>query len=158
MWWTDPSSMNLCFTHKRSVLCFLFLYFLFIGDAFKAAVLTSSATSDAPPKSSPVPVQSTSNNWTYIGTKGGIESYVKHIEGSNLLAFRGVAYIDAHISQAMGPFMNLSLSHEWVSMLKHIKQYPISNSTTKNPTSDEDMVYQVNFALFHTQFNASHQQ
>ena len=148
--------MKPCFTHRSSVLCFIFLYFVFMSDAFKAAVSTA-CTTPCPPSNSPVSTQSKSDNWTYIGSKGGIETYVKHIEGSNLLAFRGVAYIDAHISQAMGPFMNLSISHEWVSMLKHIKQYPISNISAKSSSSDEDMVYQVSSTIIsltiHRRFN-----
>ena len=139
--------MKPCIIHRSSVLCFIFLYFVFMSDAFKAAVSTTCTTPPCLPSHIPASTQSKSDNWTYIGSKGGIETYVKHIEGSNLLAFRGVAYIDAHISQAMGPFMNLSMSHEWVSMLKHIKQYPISNISAKSSSSDEDMVYQVSSTI-----------
>lgn len=145
----SPSNMEIHFVHRK--LCLFLLPLAFIGDALKTAVLPASAVLPAP-SNIPVAFAVPSNNWTHIGSKAGIETYVKHIEGSNLLAFRGVAYIDAHISQAIGPFMNLSLSHEWVSMLKHIQQFPIDNaaansgSATNNSTSkvkDEDMVYQV---------------
>jgi len=48
-----------------------------------------------------------------------------------------------HISQAMGPYIDLSLARDWVHMLKHIKQYPIENGTELDPNADEDMIYQV---------------
>lgn len=88
----------------------------------------------------------TADDWMHIGTVGGIDSYVRKIAGSDLLAFRGVAYLDMHISQAMGPYINTSSSYEWVSMLKHIEQYPLYRSS--KPISDqkhdyEDLVYQV---------------
>ena len=85
-------------------------------------------------------------DWTYIGTTGGIESYLRKVEGSNLLAFRGVAYLDMHISQAMGPYINTSSARQWVSMLKHIQQLTAPDSPTPNAKKDfdaEDLVYQV---------------
>lgn len=86
---------------------------------------------------------SAENDWTYIGSSGGIESYVKKMEGSNVLAFRGVAYLDMHISQAMGPYMNISSAKEWVSMLSHIEQYPIDNHEHGKHHFYQDLVYQV---------------
>jgi hypothetical protein len=86
-------------------------------------------------------------DWTYIGTTGGIESYLRKVEGSNLLAFRGVAYLDMHISQAMGPYINISTARQWVSMLKHIQQLAVTDSPASNIKKDfdaEDLVYQVN--------------
>lgn len=129
-----------------------------MGDAFKTIVIAPTPPPPPPPSLCNTPagaaIQTTGSNWTYIGSKGGIETYVKHTEGSDLLAFRGVAYIDAHISQAIGPFMNLSMSHEWVSMLKHIQKYPINKTNTDSAggnskqrsilePDDEDMIYQV---------------
>jgi hypothetical protein len=87
-------------------------------------------------------------DWTYIGTTGGIESYLRKVEGSNLLAFRGVAYLDMHISQAMGPYINISTARQWVSMLKHIQQLAVQDSNTAKTKKDfdaEDLVYQVRF-------------
>ena len=84
-----------------------------------------------------------SDGWTFIGAKGGIESYVKKVEGSPLLAFRGVAYLDMHISQAMGPYINLTTSYDWVSMLKHIQRIPITDARLHDGEAAEDLVYQV---------------
>lgn len=90
----------------------------------------------------------TDGAWTYIGKSGGIKSYVRKVEGSDLLAFRGVAYLDMHISQAMGPFMNISTSYEWVNMLKHIETLPVNPTDSSHEGHRrEDIVYQVVFTL-----------
>lgn len=89
--------------------------------------------------------QNDSDGWTYIGTKGGIETYVKRVEGSPLLAFRGVAYLDMHISKAMGPYINLTTAYDWVSMLKHIQKFPVHNARMHDGEAAEDLVYQVKF-------------
>ena len=86
------------------------------------------------------------HEWTYIGTKGGVETYLRKVEGSNLLAFRGVAVIDLHISEAMGPYINLTLARDWVSMLKYIHQYPVIVEDGEE-SENEDIVHQVNFVL-----------
>jgi hypothetical protein len=65
------------------------------------------------------------NGWSYVGTHNLVKTYTKTIPGSNLVAFRGVTILDVHISHAMGPFVNISNSLEWVSMLKAVKSYPI---------------------------------
>lgn len=83
------------------------------------------------------------DGWTYIGTKGGIETYVKKVDGSPLLAFRGVAYLDMHISKAMGPYINITTAYDWVSMLKHIQKYPVHNARLHDGEAAEDLVYQV---------------
>lgn len=83
------------------------------------------------------------DGWTYIGTKGGIETYVKKVDGSPLLAFRGVAYLDMHISKAMGPYINLTTAYDWISMLKHIQKFPVDNARLHDGEAAEDLVYQV---------------
>lgn len=83
------------------------------------------------------------DGWTFIGTTGGIETYVKKVEGSPLLAFRGVAFLDMHISQAMGPYINITTAYDWISMLKHIQKYPVSNARLHDGEPAEDLVYQV---------------
>jgi hypothetical protein len=80
------------------------------------------------------------NGWTYVGTHNLVKIYTKTIPGSNLLAFRGVTILDVHISHAMGPFVNISNSLEWVSMLKAVKSYPIidENLETNHPRGNGD--------------------
>ena len=91
-------------------------------------------------------IDKSDDGWIYIGEAGGIESYLKTVPGSDVLAFRGVAYLDMHISQAMGPYMNLSTSYDWVYMLKHIENLPLLTKTTSCTFTEcdyEDLVYQV---------------
>lgn len=76
--------------------------------------------------------------WQFANTKSGVDTFVKEVPGSKLLAFRGVAAMDVHISQVLGPFDNVTHSLEWVSMLKHIELLNFSN-----PTPFKDIVYQV---------------
>ena len=128
------------------------LFCIGINFAFKtvaianSAPVTKSQAEKAPPNN---------NDWVYIGTKGGIETYVKSVEGSNLLAFRGVAYLDMHISQAIGPYINLTMARDWVSMLKQIRQYSMSDTTESmgkgcvpNENEMEDIVHQVGKFVF----------
>jgi hypothetical protein len=68
-------------------------------------------------------------DWNYIGTKKGVELYIKEVKGSKLLAFKGISIINMHISEIMGPFSNLSYAKEWVTMLRSIKKYDV-------PTTD----------------------
>jgi len=38
----------------------------------------------------------------------------------------GIVLLDMNISRAMGPYMDLGLSPQWVSMLKHIVRLPLT--------------------------------
>lgn len=64
--------------------------------------------------------------WKHVGTYNQVKTYTKSIPGSKLLAFRGVTVIDVHISHALGPFINITHSLEWVSMLKSIEALPVT--------------------------------
>lgn len=89
------------------------------------------------------------SEWKYIGTQTGCQLFVKSVPGTDLLAFRGVASLDLHISEIIGPFSNISLSYDWIDMLKHIEAFPFSASekhdTSKNYyfTRSHDIVYQI---------------
>ena len=64
-----------------------------------------------------------------------------------------------NISQAMGPYMDLELSPQWVSMLRHIVRFPLKTASAQSPTGgkvagiqlfgapiineESDIVYQV---------------
>jgi hypothetical protein len=85
-------------------------------------------------------------DWTYIGTNRGVETYIKSVKGTSLLAFRGVILLDMHISRAMAPYIDLSLAPDWVSMLKHIKQYPLQEPKERaffGEVEEQDLVHQV---------------
>jgi hypothetical protein len=103
------------------------------------ALLIASGTAGGPV------LTSSAGNWTYIGTNRGVETYIKRVPGTNLLAFRGVILLDMHISRAMGPYMDLALAPDWVSMLKHIQRYPLQEqqSSLFGDADEQDLVHQV---------------
>lgn len=101
-------------------------------------------------------VQSAKNNtaeqgWNFVGKYDGVDTFNKKIHGSKLLAFRGVALLDVHISQAMGPFINVTHALEWVSVLKSIEKMSIDPNATIDGVKrncnyvdeDTDIIYQV---------------
>jgi hypothetical protein len=59
----------------------------------------------------------------------GVKTYMKAFPGTQLSAFRGVATLDIHISEAMGIFCNFNLSYEWVAMLESLTKYTIVSLT-----------------------------
>lgn len=71
--------------------------------------------------------------WIFLGTFNNVKTYNKKIPGSKLLAFRGVILLDVHISHALGPFINVTQSLEWVSMLKSIVAYPLLPTQQTEP-------------------------
>jgi hypothetical protein len=79
--------------------------------------------------------------WKFVSKQSGIDTYMKHIPGTKLIAFRGVGILDVHISEALGLFCDLDLAHEWVEMLDSIQTYDIltaaysSNEITLHNTS-----------------------
>lgn len=86
-----------------------------------------------------------------MGKYDGVDTFNKKIPGSKLLAFRGVALLDVHISQAMGPFINVTHALEWVSVLKSIEKMSIDPNATTDSVKrncnyvdeDTDIIYQV---------------
>jgi hypothetical protein len=63
--------------------------------------------------------------WRFVSTEGNVRVYTRDLPGTSLTSFRGVALLDIHISEALGPFTNLSLSYRWIDMLTHIRAYEI---------------------------------
>jgi hypothetical protein len=55
----------------------------------------------------------------------GIDTFMKKIPGTKLIAFRGVGVIDSHISEALGLFCDFDLAYEWVEMLYYMAAYPL---------------------------------
>jgi hypothetical protein len=84
--------------------------------------------------------------WEWIGRKDNVDTYVKQVPGSKLLAFRGVSFMDVHISQALGPFLNVTHSLEWVSMLKHIELLNLTSQSEcaiQSQYCTVDLLYQI---------------
>ena len=76
-----------------------------------------------------------------------------------------------NISQAMGPYMDLELSPQWVSMLRHIVRFPLKTASAASSTGvgkvagvqlfgapiiteESDIVYQVRGLIDTTLINA----
>jgi hypothetical protein len=72
--------------------------------------------------------------WEYVSSQKNVDTYVKHIPATKLLAFRGVSLIEnIHISQAVGPFVNVTHSLDWIPVLQHIEAVPIIDKGSKQP-------------------------
>lgn len=65
-----------------------------------------------------------SYNWKIINIKNAIATFTTKLVGSRLLGVKGVAIFDMHISDTMAPFVNISMSFEWIDLLGNIKAYP----------------------------------
>eukprot|EP01031_Cornospumella_fuschlensis_P032575 gene32575-39387_t len=78
--------------------------------------------------------------WDFVGRFNGVDTFVRRADSSSpVLSFRGVAVLDVHISDCLGPFVNVTHSLEWISMLKSIEQWPHPTSSDPNV----DVIYQV---------------
>lgn len=85
-----------------------------------------------------------SKPWVWVSRSHDVDTYVKTIPNSPLVAFRGVTIMeDIHISSVMGPFADLQSSLQWVSMLKKVEKLPpVPESLEKFPFLT-DIIYQV---------------
>ena len=75
------------------------------------------------------------NNWKLVSESSSgskVRTYMKPFPGTKLVAFKGVALLDVHISRAMGLFCDFNMSYEWVDMLDSIKAYPLLNKQQPN--------------------------
>lgn len=72
--------------------------------------------------------------WEYISTRENVQTYLKQVPHSPLLAFRGVSLMEnVHISSALGPFANVTHSLAWVPVLKHIEALSLFD---RQPSTD----------------------
>ena len=55
-----------------------------------------------------------------------LESTISVCSHYSLMQPSGIVLLDMNISQAMGPYMDLGLSPQWVSMLRHIVRLPLA--------------------------------
>jgi hypothetical protein len=119
----------------------------FLPIDFSPAEGVSTATVDP---------SSSNDGWLFVGTHNGVATYVKDMKGTKLMAFRGIAVLDLHISQAMGPFANVTKSLEWISLLKSVTKYPIlhgdnngfiGSDKIESKVDSNDLIYQVQLQL-----------
>lgn len=85
-------------------------------------------------------IQHANANWTLVGRHSEVDTFARKVPDSRIMAFRGVATLDLHISEALSPFVNVTKSLEWVSMLQSIERLPISGEP-EDPLVD--VIYQV---------------
>lgn len=82
-------------------------------------------------------------------TRPQVTTYSKPFPGTRLVAFRGVAVLDAHISAAMGLFCDFRLAHQWVDMLESIRALDVESTNSTDtymdcrPDGALDTVHQV---------------
>lgn len=94
-------------------------------------------------------VKFSDDDWVLVEEKNGIQTFMAPAKIDGLVAFRGVAFIDLHISFAMGPFCDLSMSYKWIDMLKTITAYDadIVDTTHQNGDSRKVDVLSINQKL-----------
>lgn len=85
----------------------------------------------------------TNANWTFLGRSDGVDTFARKVRNSKLLTFRGVTVLDLHISDIMGPFVNVSQSLDWVAMLQHVERFPLVEPLTGQEDLLVDHIYQV---------------
>lgn len=130
----------------------LMLFSLFVVPVFVVLVaypesltsaLSATSSSTNTPKGASTgkfDVRRANEGWDFVGRFSGVETFVKRTDSSSpVLSFRGVAVLDVHISDCLGPFVNVTHSLEWISMLRSIEQLP--HHTSEDPNFD--IIYQV---------------
>ena len=120
---------------------------LLLLAAWVTATSNASTTVIEEGLSRTTPAEDTTNNdssfqdedgWQLISaSKTGtrVRTYMKPYPGTKLVAFRGIAILDAHISQAMGLFCDFKLAFQWVDMLESIQALAMAPTTPTTPTT-----------------------
>ena len=86
-----------------------------LAALYLALIWTNGNVSDA----ANVPnKESTDDNWIYSHTASDVMIFRKAETVSGHACFRGVTTADFHISKILGPFSNVSLAPDWITMLK----------------------------------------
>lgn len=81
--------------------------------------------------------------WKFIGSSAGVDTYVKEVPNSNVLAMRGVADVSLHISSLLGPFTNVSAASEWIYLLTKMEEHKTEKSGKRNtPNMGSHIIYQ----------------
>ena len=70
--------------------------------------------------------------------KDGVATFSSAIKGSKLIGVRGVTVLDMHISESMGPFVNVTMSYEWIDVLGHIESYPVDSNASSDLVKTKD--------------------
>jgi hypothetical protein len=80
------------------------------------------------------------NDWKYVLSNKGVDVYTKVVPGTKLLAFKGISVLDIHISDILRPFANLTLSYQWIDLLKSIKAFDLHPSESNSRNDEEESV------------------
>lgn len=84
-----------------------------------ARLLTLAALAAAPS----VVHADTQDGWEYLRTDNGVVVYRKNVEGSDIVAFKGVAYADLPIGKILATFQNPDERKFWVDRYAEHKTY-----------------------------------
>lgn len=93
--------------------------------------------------------------WEYVGKDKDVEVYKGQVKGTSVVAFRGVAVIDAPVEKILTVIHDLNLMKKWMQEMREVKvleRQGLFNKIEYNiidapwPMSDRDFVY--SFKLF----------
>jgi hypothetical protein len=78
-------------------------------------------------------------SWEYIGTSGAakIDTYIRKVPGTKLLAFKGAVVLDHHIADVLRAYGDVKGTTEWVDLLQMMETLPIpvgSKDISATPT------------------------
>lgn len=106
-----------------------------VGKSFLTPVdIIATSTLERAPEVHSAPEEKESKNdfqikeWKFMGISNNVATYVAQVPGSALLAFRGLALFDRHISCTTAPFANADRAYDWIDMLEKIEELPFDPS------------------------------
>lgn len=82
-------------------------------------------------------------NWTSVGRRDGIDSFVTRIVGSPVSASRGVAVVDGHVALVVGTFLDMDSTSTWTDYqrLSQMSVHEVEQrSTSSASTAAADLV------------------
>jgi hypothetical protein len=78
-------------------------------------------------------------SWEYLGTSGAakIDTYIRKVPGTKLLAFKGAVVLDQHIADVLRAYGDVKGTTEWVDLLQVMETLPVplgGKDTSATPT------------------------
>ncbi|MCB9681231.1 MAG: hypothetical protein H6733_07135 [Alphaproteobacteria bacterium] len=68
------------------------------------------------------------DGWVQYADKDAVVSYSKALEGSKVLAMRGVSTVDVPIARLMGVYLDTKRSTDWVDLLVQLDEHPVAGT------------------------------
>lgn len=83
------------------------------------------------------------SDWVLVNRIDGIETYKGHTKVKDMHSFLGNTTVPMHISQILGPFINISLAPDWIHMLKTLVQLDCVGVSCGSDPQRTSVVYQL---------------